>query len=135
MKQPRFKLTVFSILIFSCISLYAQDVKVKPTNTEIWTKNCNQHDKYYNELIFTATQTGDKVSWVAKNRKEYISIFNGLVLDNEQKIKSRRDRILDLISKAQGGNSVIISKELNQEVDALWEDILTKAKSIGIKCE
>jgi len=134
MKQQKSKFTALAILLFSCISIYAQDIEVKPTNSEIWTKNCVQRNKYYNKLIFTATQIGNKVSWVARNRKAYISVFKGLILDNEPKIKSRRDKIINLISIAPGGNSVIISKELNQEVDALWKAILTKAKSLDIKC-
>jgi hypothetical protein len=122
------------LVIFSAPSVNAQSKEVKQASKQTWVKNCALRDNYQSKLIFTATQTGNSVSWVANNRRAYISVFDGLLLDDAPAIKLRREKILKLISMAPGGHSVIISAELGQEVDALWDDILTKAQSLGIKC-
>lgn len=121
--------------ILSTHRVNAQSEEVEQDKTQIWVKNCALRVKYRNELIFSATQTGNSVSMVAQNRKAYISVFKGLLLDDERAIKSRRDKILKMITKAPGEYTVIISAELDREVDTLWEDIVKKAQSLGIKCK
>ncbi len=88
-----------------------------------------------NKLIFTATHTNNTYSWVANDRKAYVSIFEGFVLDDEPKMKTRRNKILKMIANSPGGNSVIISSKLSHEVDKLMGEISNKAKSFGIKCK
>ena len=122
------------LIILSAPCVNAQSEEMKKTSNQTWVKNCTLRSNYRSKLIFTATQTGNNVCWVANNRRAYISVFDGLLLDNTPAIKLRRDKIMKLISMAPGEHSVMISAELSQEVDALWDDILTKAKSIGIKC-
>ena len=129
-----FLFCVCFLIIISAPRVNAQNEEVKQTSNQTWVKNCALRDNYQSKLIFTATQTGNSVSWVANDRKAYISVFDGLLLDDEPAIKSRRDKIMKLITMAPGGHSVVISAELSQEVDALWDDILTKAKYLGVKC-
>ena len=129
-----FLFCVCFFFIFIASHVNAQSEEVKQTSNQTWVKNCALRANYQSKLIFTATQTGNSVSWVANNRRSYTSVFEELLLDDEPAIKSRRDKIMKLISMAPGGHSVIISAELSQEVDALWDDILAKAKYLGIKC-
>ena len=121
---------IFSVILSTPL-VNAQSEEVK----QIWEKNCALRNKYWNELIFTATQSGDSVSWVAENRTAYIAVFEELLLDGEPAMKSRRDKILKMIKKTPGENSVIISEKLDREVDMLWKDIIKKAQSLGIQCK
>jgi hypothetical protein len=122
-------------LIFSVFSSARLANAQSEEEMRIWTKNCALRDRYWNELIFTATQTEDGVSLVAQDRSEYLSVFEGLYLDGEPKIKSRRDKILKMIQKAPGEYSVVISSKLDREVETLWEEIIAKAQSLGIGCK
>ena len=129
-----FVLVIFFIIL-SAPGIYAQSEEGKQIQNQVWIENCALRNKYWNELIFTATQTEDGVFWVAEDRTAYIAVFEGLILDEEAKMKSRRDKIITLITKAPGENSVVISAELNREVDKLWEGIINKAQSLGIPCK
>jgi hypothetical protein len=121
---------IFSVL-FSARLANAQSEE----EMSIWEKNCALRNRYWNGLIFTATQTEDGVSLVAQDRSEYLSVFEGLFLDGEPKIKSRRDKILNIIQKAPGEYSVVISEKLDREVEILWKEIIEKAQSLGIQCK
>jgi len=123
------------ITIFSALNIYAQNEEEKQNQNKVWVHNCALRNTYWTGLIFTATETEDGVFWVAEDRAAYTAVFDGLILDSEKAMKSRRDKIMKLIAKAPGDNSVIISAELNREVDKLWESIIKKAKSLDIECK
>lgn len=122
-------------VVLSGSVVHAQNQEVGQDNKQIWENNCAFFNKYWSELIFTATQKGDSILWVAHDRAAYMSIFDGLLLDGEPTLKSRRDNILKMIHEAPGGNSVVISAELNREVDMLWDAVMKKAQSFGVQCK
>jgi|GEM_PF-1778585 len=133
-----FQLFLFLMLLFSTFTTPNANAQVKEISQETnnkWIKNCALRHDYMNKLIFTATQTNNTYSWVVNDRKAYISIFEGFALDDEPKMNARRNKILKFITNSPGGNSVIISSKLSQEVDKLMEEISNKAKSFGIKCK
>ena len=125
---------IFIVVLFAPF-IYAQNKEEKQEQIRVWEQNCALRNIYWTELIFSATETEDGVFWVAEDRESYFSVFNSLVLENEPKLKSRRDKIIKLIKKSPGDDRVIISSELMREVDKLWDDIANKAQSLDIQCQ
>jgi hypothetical protein len=122
------------IILFTFIA-QGQTPDTKPDKTQIWENNCALRHKYWSKLIFTAIQSNGKTVMAADDRADYLSVFEGLILDDEPQLKIDRDEIINLIAKAPGDNAVAISPELDKKVEQLWVNILEKGKSFGIQCE
>jgi len=99
---------------------------------KIWIKNSELMYQYGNKLIFTAVEQNGKVSMAANSRKAYTETFKNLILNDEPKLKKQQDKILLMIEKAPGKYEVVISGELSDEVNSLWENIRKKLDFHGI---
>ena len=133
---------VLFFTVITCLNLTScsqKEIWTEPetkTMTEegkkIWIKNSELMYQYGNKLIFTAVEQNGKVSMAANSRKAYTETFKNLILNDEPKLKKQQDKILLMIEKAPGKYEVVISGELSDEVNSLWENIRKKLDFHGI---
>lgn len=135
-KNSCFFTIIIVLLFFGCNA----EKDVDTSTPEDWKTNVALRDEYRGALIFTAVETTlpngkREVCLTAHDRKAFVVIFQQLKLNGIPSLKARRDRILNMVEKAPGGNRINMPGDLCREVDSFWDEVLNRAKKHGVSPE